>query len=271
MPSRTTPTLACTGLTVRVPGRLLVEALELSLSQGDFLAVLGQNGAGKSLTLHALAGLRAPDAGEITLCGEPLAALRRKDVARKLALLPQYADDVFPTTVFDTALSGRHPHVPRLQWETASDRDIAARSLREMDLHELSARDVATLSGGERRRLAIAQVLTQAPEVYLLDEPTNHLDPQHQLDVLRVFSEKVRDGATVVASLHDVNLAARYADRCLLLFGNGRWTLGPVREVLNTDRLSELYATPMESITWRDMQLFVASGERRNVSAGTIA
>ena len=83
-----------------------------------------------------------------------------------------------------------------------------------------------TLSGGERRRLAIAQVLTQTPDLYLLDEPTNHLDPQHQLDALRLFREKADDGAAVIASLHDVNLAVRFADRCLLLYGDGRWDLG---------------------------------------------
>lgn len=251
---------ACHELTITVPGRVLVDRLEMQLTGGEFLAVLGQNGAGKSLTLHTLAGLRAAARGEVLLKGLPLAATTRRDVARNLALLPQYTEDVFPATVLDTVLIGRHPHIGRLQWESNEDRKIARQALREMDLADIPDRDVETLSGGERRRLAIAQTLTQTPAVYLLDEPTNHLDPQHQLDVLRVFKGQVRAGATVVASLHDVNLAARYADRCLLLFGNGRWELGRTASVLSEQRLTELYATSMEAIRWHDTQLFVATG-----------
>jgi iron complex transport system ATP-binding protein len=123
---------------------------------------------------------------------------------------------------------------------------------------DLAQRDVLTLSGGERRRLAIAQVLTQQPDIYLLDEPTNHLDPQHQLDAMRVFRQAADNGAAVMASLHDVNLAVRFADRCLLLFGDGRWELGPSTEVLVETRLSELFATPMEAVSWRSHTLFVA-------------
>jgi iron complex transport system ATP-binding protein len=104
-------------------------------------------------------------------------------------------------------------------------------------------------------------VLTQQPDVYLLDEPTNHLDPQHQLDALRLFREKADSGAAVIASLHDVNLAVRYADRCLLLYGDGRWDLGETNEVLDEQRLSRLYATPMEAVIWRTTRLFVASGD----------
>ena len=129
-----------------------------------------------------------------------------------------------------------------------------------MGLAELTGRDILTLSGGERRRLALAQVLAQSPAVYLLDEPTNHLDPQHQLDAMRVFRAAADAGASVVATLHDVNLAVRFADRCLLLYGDGRWTLGPSANVLNEDNLSELFATPMEVVSWRSQQLFVAGG-----------
>ena len=250
---------ACRDLTVTVPGRTLVEDLQMSVESGDFLAVLGQNGAGKSLTLLTLAGLRRFDQGEVLLLGESLASKRRQDIAKCLALLPQYTEDVFPTTVLDTALIGRHPHIDPLQWESTEDRNIAKRALQQMDLESMQDRDVATLSGGERRRLAIAQTLTQTPSVYLLDEPTNHLDPQHQLDVLRVFQIQAASGAAIIASLHDVNLAARYADKCLLLFGDGRWELGPTDSVLSEERLTELYATPIEAIYWRETRLFVAA------------
>jgi iron complex transport system ATP-binding protein len=250
---------ACRDLTVTVPGRTLVESLEVRVESGDFLAVLGQNGAGKSLTLHTLAGLRPIHQGEVVLLGHSLLSTKRQEVAKNLALLPQYTEDVFPATVFDTVLIGRHPHIGRLQWESTQDKNIAQQALLQMDLESMQDRDVGTLSGGERRRLAIAQTLTQTPRVYLLDEPTNHLDPQHQLDVLRVFSEQAAEGRAVIASLHDVNLAARFADKCLLLFGDGRWQLGPTESVLTEEGLTELYGTPMEAVEWRNSRLFVAA------------
>ena len=231
---------SCHDLRVDVSNRNLVDALELEVRHGELLAVLGQNGSGKSLTMHTSG---------------------RQEIARHLALLPQHVEDIFPATVLDTAMIGRHPHIGRFQWESAEDFEIGRAALAAVDLGCLARRDVLTLSGGERRRLAIAQVLTQQPDVYLLDEPTNHLDPQHQLDALRLFREKADAGAAVIASLHDVNLAVRYADRCLLLYGDGRWDLGKTSQVLDEQRLSRLYATPMEAVSWRTTRLFVASGD----------
>ena len=252
------PSFCCRGLTVSVPGRTLVKNLNLVLNAGDFLAVLGQNGAGKSLSLHTLAGLRDAEAGVTTINDRLLSELPRQAAAQSLALLPQYTEDIFPASVMDTVMIGRHPHIGRFQWESQSDIKIARQCLQQMDLESMADRDVATLSGGERRRLGIAQVLTQMPTIYLLDEPTNHLDPQHQLDVLQVFNEQASNGSIVVASLHDVNLAARFADQCLLLFGDGRWELGKTQTILTESRLSELYSTPMEGVKWREHQLFVA-------------
>jgi iron complex transport system ATP-binding protein len=252
--------LCCNGLSISVPGRSLVENLGFDLRPGESLAILGQNGSGKSLTLHTLAGLRPAAAGSIVLQGQPVVAARRKSIARHLALLPQHTDDIFPSTVLETVLIGRHPHIERFQWESAADRHIACAALREVDLEALADRDVATLSGGERRRVAIAQVLAQAPDVFLLDEPTNHLDPQHQLEVLQLFRRRSQAGNTVIMSLHDVNLAVRFADRCLLLYGDGRWQLGGTTSILNAANLTELYATPIETVAWRDCQLFIAAG-----------
>ncbi len=253
---------SCSDLSVDVAGRSLVAELTLAVARGELVAVLGKNGSGKSLSLHTLAGLRSATAGSIKMLNIDVASSKRHELARHLALLPQHVDDIFPATVIDTALIGRHPHIGRLSWETSDDIDAARAALAAVDLGDLATRDVLTLSGGERRRLAIAQILTQAPDLYLLDEPTNHLDPQHQLDALRLFRAKADDGAAVIASLHDVNLAVRFADRCLLLYGNGRWDLGATAEILDSDRLSQLYSTPMESVTWRNRELFVASGDK---------
>lgn len=260
--SATAPALfSCKNVCVDVAERVLVEALEFDVCRGELLAVLGQNGAGKSLTMHTLAGLRAASAGQVLLDGRDVAASNRQHIAQQLALLPQHVDDIFPATVLDTAMIGRHPHIGRFQWESPRDFEIGRAALAAVDLEALAHRDVLTLSGGERRRLAIAQVLTQQPDAYLLDEPTNHLDPQHQLDALRLFRERANAGAAVIASLHDVNLAVRYADRCLLLYGDGRWDIGVTEEVLDEERLTKLYGTPMESVAWRSTRLFIASGD----------
>ncbi len=261
MNGNTRDLLSATGLGVSVPGRQLVADLDFTAASGEIIAVLGQNGSGKTLTLHTLAGLRRPDSGSVRLLGDVLAEVRRQQAARALALLPQVIDDIFPATVMDTALIGRHPHIRPLAWESDTDIEAARDALSRMDLLGLLDRDVLTLSGGERRRLAIAQVLTQSPMVYLLDEPTNHLDPQHQLDTLRVFRAAADSGAAIIASLHDVNLAVRFADRCLLLFGDGRWTLGPSRDVLTEETLGELYATRMEAVSWGARQLFVPGSD----------
>ena len=252
---------SCSNVTVDVAGRTLVKALNLDIASGELVAVLGQNGSGKSLTLHTLAGLRRASSGDIEMLGASVHDSKRQDLAKHLTLLPQHVDDIFPATVIDTVLIGRHPHIGRLNWESKEDLKIATAALSAVDLKDLATRDVLTLSGGERRRLAIAQVLTQEPRLYLLDEPTNHLDPQHQLDSLRLFRDRADGGAAVIASLHDVNLAVRFADRCLLLYGDGRWDLGETAEILEADRLSELYSTPMEAVNWRNRELFIASGD----------
>lgn len=260
MRNNSSPRFFCKQLRVSVANRVLVDSLDLQLNDGELIAVLGQNGVGKSLTMHTLAGVRAPDEGQIVVHGKDLATTRRQDIAKILALLPQHVDDIFPATVLDTAMIGRHPHIGRLSWESDGDFAVANAALDAVGLSGFSTRDILTLSGGERRRLAIAQVVTQQPHVYLLDEPTNHLDPQHQLDALQLFRDKADGGAIVIASLHDVNLAVRYADRCLLLYGDGRWELGETAEILDSTRLSELYSTPMEAVSWRSSQLFIASG-----------
>lgn len=253
------PLLTCNDIRVSVPGRVLVDDLNLSLRKGELVAVLGQNGVGKSLTLMTLAGLRAPAGGQVLLLDEDIRQKQRPAIAQHLALLPQVVDDIFPATVLDTVLIGRHPHIGRFRWESAQDHAVANDALQTVGLDQLAARDVLTLSGGERRRLAIAQVLTQDPDVYLLDEPTNHLDPAYQLDALQVFRHLADSGAGVIACLHDVNLAVRFADRCLLLFGDGRWELGTSEDVMTESRLSELFATPMETVSWRSHKLFVAA------------
>jgi iron complex transport system ATP-binding protein len=251
--------LAARSLRVSVEARSLVSDLTIEFSPGEFVAVLGRNGSGKTLTLHTLAGLRAAAEGEVLLGGRPLGQLRRAAIARRVGVLTQDSEEGFATTALESVLLGRFPHLKLLQWEGADDRRIAREALLRVDMAELARRSTETLSGGERRRVAIAAVLAQQPEVFLLDEPTNHLDPHHQLAVLSLFRELTEGGRTVIATLHDPTLAARFADRALLLFGDGRWMSGPASEVLTAERLGELYLMPLVELAAKGRRVFVGA------------
>jgi iron complex transport system ATP-binding protein len=250
--------LAARQLAVQVGTRALVTDLNVEFNPGDFVAVLGRNGCGKTLTLHTLAGLRDPERGTVFLDGLPCAQQSRRVIARRLGLLAQDADDGFVATALETVLVGRHPHLAFWQWETAADERIARDSLATMGLGDFAARHTDTLSGGEQRRVAIAALLAQEPAIYLLDEPTNHLDPHHQLAVLNLFRDLVRGGSIVIATLHDPTLAARFATRALLLFGDGRWAEGPIDEAVTAASISDLYMTPMLEVRQDDRRIFVA-------------
>ena len=256
------PALEVAGLHVEVPGRVLVDDLNFAARPGDFIAILGRNGVGKTLTLHTLAGLRPAD-GDVALFESALDSMSRRQIAKQLALLPQSIDDLFPATVLETALVGRHPHLPALRMPDKDDLQKTDSALDQLGLGGMQDRDVATLSGGERRRLAIAQILVQEPSIYLLDEPVNHLDPQHQLDSLALFAALAATGATVIATIHDINLAQRFANRCLLLHGDGRWQLGDTESMLTSDRLAELYRVGVETVDWHGRPAFmIVDGEQ---------
>jgi iron complex transport system ATP-binding protein len=239
--------LTCSALVVTVAGRALVRDLTFNLGPGDIIAVLGPNGVGKSLTLHTLAGLRPTDQGSVLLGGEPLSRLSRRQIARQLGLLLQDDTESFPATVLDTALMGRYPHADGLGGVTDDDRLRARAALASMGLAGWDERLVESLSGGERRRLALARLLTQDPGVVLLDEPTNHLDPRHQLAVLGQMTALAQSGRGVVLTLHDPTLALRFATHALLLFPDATWLLDSARAALTPGNLARLFDTPFES------------------------
>ena len=245
-------------VSVRAGARELVRELCVQFAPGEVVAILGRNGSGKTLTLHTLAGLRRAAAGEVWLDGTPLLEFKRRSVALRLGLLPQDLEDAFVTTAMETVLIGRHPHLALWQWETAEDERLARAALAAVDLQDFAVRHTDTLSGGEQRRVAVAALLAQQPGIFLLDEPTNHLDPHHQLAVLGLFRGLADQGRTVVTTLHDPTLAARFADRALLLFGDGRWSLGPVSSALTADSLSELYLAPMMELGKDGRRVFVS-------------
>lgn len=244
-----TPLLETRQLTVGVGGKVFCRALDLKLYAGERLAILGRNGAGKSTLLSVLAGLRAPLAGEVLIKGQSYATLGARKSALIRGWLPQTRGDAFASTVLETALVGRHPHLDRWGWESEKDARIAREALAAVDLANMEQRDIQTLSGGERQRLAIAALLAQAPQLFLLDEPIAHLDLKHQMAMLELFAGAARDcGAAVAMVLHEPALAHRFCDRALLIHGDGRCETGSAAEMLSVDKLSALYQYPLQAM-----------------------
>jgi iron complex transport system ATP-binding protein len=244
----TPPLLAARGLGVRIADVRVCRGLDFTVLPGQSWAILGRNGVGKTTLLHTLAGLRSPESGAVELQGKALESTSRRAVARLRAVLLQDDSDAFPATVLETVLVGRHPHLSRWQWESAEDIRIAREALAAADMAGTEARDVRTLSGGERRRVALAALLAQQPRLFLLDEPSSHLDLSHQLSLLEQLVLAVRPGANaLIMVLHDVNLAARYCDHALLL-ADGEAIAGSAEELLTAERLSAVYRVPLQQI-----------------------
>jgi len=253
-----TALLRARGLAVSIAGKQVTRELNLALYPGERLAILGRNGVGKTTLLHTLAGLRAPAAGEIRLGGATYAALGARGAAKQRGLLPQHQGDAFPATVLETVLIGRHPHLSRWDWESEADAELARDALAEVGLADLATRSIQTLSGGERQRVALATLLVQQPRVYLMDEPLAHLDLNHQIAMLELLSRRTRENnAALVMVLHDVNLAARFSDQALLLYGDGEHELGASAAVLDAARLSRLYGHPLRVIDDGEQRWFV--------------
>jgi iron complex transport system ATP-binding protein len=251
--------LQADALRVGIGARTLLERVDLTVQPGDLWCVLGPNGSGKTTLLHTLAGLHPPRAGSVRLQGRALAAWPALALARERGLLPQTLHDAFSARVIDVVLLGRHPHLGRWQWESAADRRIAQAALQAVDLEALAGHDVTTLSGGERQRVGIAALLAQDPPLLLLDEPVAHLDLHHQVTVLRHLRSIALDrGKAVVLSIHDLNLAARFATHALVLGSSGVLRQGPAESTMDEVVLSAAFghAVVREKIGRRT--LFVA-------------
>jgi len=247
----TPPLLRASGLSVQIGGKSVCRQLDVSIDAGQRWGLLGVNGVGKTTLLHTLAGLRAPGQGDIRLGETLLSELPRRAIAQKIGVLLQADDDAFPGTVMETVLSGRHPWLGQWQWEGEQDRTLALAALNDVGLDGFGQRQVNTLSGGERRRLALATLFTQDPQLFLLDEPTNHLDPHHQISLLGLLEQQVADtdnGRASLMILHDINLATRFCDHLMLLFGEGEVLHGPAEDILNIETLTRLYGHPVIAV-----------------------
>jgi iron complex transport system ATP-binding protein len=238
--------LATQGLSVSIAGREVCRDLDLTVEPGSRWAILGVNGVGKTTLLSTLGGLRPAQGGKVLLDGRPLGETPARERAQRLGLMAQEDRDDPEATVREVALLGRLPHLAWWQAETGRDEALARYAIEAVGLAGLEERRAATLSGGERRRLALAALLAQEVPLLLLDEPTSHLDMHQQialLDLLVGWSER-----TLVMTLHEVNLAARYCSHVLLLFGDGQCCAGPVDAMLSAEVLTRLYRHPVAAI-----------------------
>jgi len=241
--------LACSQVDVRIADIQVVTGLELKIKPGQFWGLLGPNGIGKTTLLKCLAGLDQPQAGRILLESRDINELPRKLLARHIGMLQQHTVYVFDSSVLQTALTGRHPHLAYWAREGATDLDKASEALKVVGLEGFSGRSVTGLSGGEARRLAFAALLVQEPEIMLLDEPTNHLDLRHQVQIMGMIQKRTQGGPnSAFAALHDINLAARYCSHVVMLFGGGNWSAGRTEDMLNESSLEKLYGCPVERL-----------------------
>jgi iron complex transport system ATP-binding protein len=254
--------LSVRGLDVHIGSVVVADKLDIDIESGQFWGLLGPNGVGKTTLLKTLAGVHSSDRGEIKLDGQSLDGLTRRRIARRMGMLAQHTDYAFDATCEQTALVGRHPHLKAWSRETRADRALARQALADLGLSNLAERSCMNLSGGESRRLALATVLVQDPDLLLLDEPTNHLDPANQVTILDVLVRRVHDQSrAAIAALHEVNLATCYCTHVLMLMGNGQWLAGPTAELLNTDNLSRLYGCRIRLVDDGSQRVFAVAGQ----------
>ncbi|APA70070.1 MULTISPECIES: ABC transporter ATP-binding protein [unclassified Janthinobacterium] len=245
-------------LGLKAGARCLVENLTWRIQEGECWSVIGRNGAGKSTLLRALAGLREPDAGHVTIQGRALIDWPLDELARERAFLAQARHDAFSYRVIETVLSARHPYHDNHYWEGSDDQRIALAALASMEVEHLAERDVRSLSGGERQRVAIAAMLAQDTPLLLLDEPANALDLAHQVSVMGLLAKLCREqNKTVVMVGHDLNLAHSVSTHALLLMGDGGWLAGPVAEVMQAPTLSDYLGHPIEIIAHGKRKIFI--------------
>jgi len=237
-------TISARNLSWAIGGQTIVDNISLDIIPGEFFGIIGPNGSGKTSLISLISGLRRPKAGDVTLFGQPMATLGRREVSRKIALVEQHAETTERITARQAVELGRTPHLGALTpWSSADDAIVDA-ALHEVKMSDLAPRLWHTLSGGERQRLHIARALTQQPEILILDEPTNHLDVGHQLGLLELVRQQRE--LTVIAALHDLNHAAMFCDRVAIMNGGRLVALGPPMDVLTSALIAEVFGVSAE-------------------------
>ncbi len=221
----------------------VLKDIDLQLQPGKFYGLIGANGSGKSTLLELLMATLSPASGSIRYREKDLNNYSRKELATKLALVPQHFSMDFEYSVRDVVLMGRHPHIPRFASPAHHDLEAVEQAMETMDIHHLQDRPVIALSGGELQRVVMARALAQETEVLILDEATSNLDIQHTIAIMRVIRKRVdENGLTVIAAIHDLNLAAAFCDNCLVLKDGALFANAPVNKIFTTNILQSVFS-----------------------------
>ncbi|HVH11995.1 MAG TPA: ABC transporter ATP-binding protein [Longimicrobium sp.] len=238
----------CTGLTYRYPesSRPAVRDLSIDIPAGATTAVLGPNGSGKSTLLRLLLGVIRPSAGTVDFQDRPLATWGREALAREVGVVPQGEEAVFPMSVRELVAMGRYPHLGAWRREGEADHRAVEDAMDRCDVRDLAARAVPTLSGGERQRARLARALAQEAPTLALDEPTAALDVAHEMAIFELLRDLAHAGRTVLLVTHNLNLAARYADRLVLLDGGRLAAEGTPAQVLTRETVERVYGWPVQ-------------------------
>ncbi|NNG66464.1 ABC transporter ATP-binding protein [Caldanaerobacter subterraneus] len=220
--------------------REVLENVSFSIERGEVAAIIGPNGAGKSTLLKCMAKILVPQEGAVYLDGQDIAEKSLKELAKLTGYVPQEGREIFPFSVMETVLMGRRPYLNFAPSE--KDIEVVAKVMSFMEIEELAERSIKELSGGERQKVFIARALAQEPQIFLFDEPTSNLDIRHQLEVFGIIRKIVKEeGKTVVVVVHDLNLAARFADKIIMLKGGKVYAVGRPEEVLTQENIKEVY------------------------------
>jgi iron complex transport system ATP-binding protein len=248
--------LECVSATCGYHSKPILSGIDLAVSSGEAVALLGPNGSGKSTLLGTITRGIPLIAGTIQVSGDSISSLSQREIAQRVAVVPQEEAPRFAFTVREAVTLGCLARSRGL-FDTPEDSKSATEAMRQTDCLHLEARPVTELSGGERQRVLLARALAQDAPLVLLDEPTAHLDPLHQVEVAHLTRELARQGRGVLVAIHDLNLAGEMADRALLLGANGVLLCGPVEEVLKSDALEEAYQVRFERMTASNGRIFV--------------
>jgi len=242
-PDDTTPAIAVDDVTVAFGGVSVLDGVSTTVQSGTFVGLVGPNGAGKTTLIRSITGALTPDAGAVEVAGERLADLPSRAASRRVATVPQSTASTFAFDVRRIVAMGRTPHVDRLGSPTPADHRAVEAAMDRAAVADLADRPVTEVSGGERQRVFLARALAQDAPVLLLDEPTSDLDVNHQVQTLEILSSLVDEGRTVVAAIHDLDLAARYCDELRLLADGRIRASGPPASVLTDDTVAAAFDT----------------------------
>lgn len=221
-------------------GKPIIKDISFEVGDGEFVGIVGPNGSGKTTLLRALVGLIKAENGTIVVSQHRLEHLDRRELARRIAFVPQLMEPVEGFTVEDLVLLGRTPYLERFTFESADDYEAAKWAIEELKIENLKDRPITELSGGEFQRVAVARALAQEPKILLLDEPTSHLDIRYQIKICKLL-RKLRAHRSIVATFHDLNLASRFCSRLVLLKNGELIAEGAPDEVVTPENIWKAY------------------------------